>query len=149
MLLLVPASFASQVLLLFPCYPNLKLTTLLGSQSSGLLTFKFLKNDPEWDDSRYQRLVAFLRKQVPPHNFSTTRYVSNSLFFLGASQADVLYTCPSGNGANAIWSNAQEAARLEQREIDPQDFEATQAGKHSVQPDVTPTAVSRPKPRPA
>jgi hypothetical protein len=59
-------SFTFLVLLLLLCYFNLKLIVALGSKRlDGYLTFKFLKDAPEWDDSRYQRLVSLLRKTVP------------------------------------------------------------------------------------
>jgi hypothetical protein len=45
--------------------PNLNLIVSLGSRgANGYVTFKFLKDDPQWDDSRYQRLVTFLRNHV-------------------------------------------------------------------------------------
>ncbi|KIM89078.1 hypothetical protein PILCRDRAFT_84870 [Piloderma croceum F 1598] len=96
--------------------------------ADGYVTFKFLKDDPQWDDSRYQRLVTFLRNNVTG----------------GRSIVD-------NNGALAAWSLVEQAAEMKKMEIDRTDSRPTQpsTSRLSAQSDIMPTTGSRPKPRPA
>jgi hypothetical protein len=62
---LVLTGFTFRVPFLLLSRSNLNLIISLGSKGAdGYVTFKFLKDDPQWDDSRYQRLVTFLRNNI-------------------------------------------------------------------------------------